>query len=125
LTQFSNSTFQFTDSSGDGKNTEQKLQTDSAGANNGGSQIKNKKLLFSTKTLILIISTLLCAILGIILLLVFLIYGSQLQGKQGDYGKNIISDGDDSRKNIPINSTIGNQHRLSVLLTYLFVFIQF
>lgn len=64
---------------------------------------------FSRKNLILMLLTILCAILGIVLLTVYLIYGNQLQNKQqGDYRERLgLSDGDDSRKNIPINSTIG------------------
>jgi hypothetical protein len=69
----------------------------------------NQGLAFSRKNLILTMLTALCAFLGIVLLSVYLIYGKQLQDKQGDYS-NLglsLSDGDDSRKNIPINSTIG------------------
>lgn len=45
--------------------------------------------------------TILCALFGIIMLLVFAIYGNRMNSvvKTGD--------GDDSRKNIAINSTIG------------------
>jgi hypothetical protein len=75
---------------------------------NDNSHIGLKYLAFSRKHLILTVITTLCAILGIILLSTYLVYGKQLQVKQGDYNNKIgLSDGDDSRKNIPINSTIG------------------
>ncbi|CAO1316068.1 unnamed protein product [Diamesa tonsa] len=61
--------------------------------------IKNHQ--FSKKSFILMMVTILCALFGIILLLAFAIYGNRMNSvvKTGD--------GDDSRKNIAINSTIG------------------
>lgn len=61
--------------------------------------IKNHQ--FSKKSFILMMVTILCALFGIILLLVFAIYGNRMNSvvKTGD--------GDDSRKNIAIDSTIG------------------
>lgn len=61
--------------------------------------IKNHQ--FSKKSFVLMMVTILCTLFGIILLLVFAIYGNRMNSvvKTGD--------GDDSRKNIAIFSTIG------------------
>lgn len=60
--------------------------------------------------------TILCALFGIILLLVFAIYGNRMNSvvKTGD--------GDDSRKNIAINSTIGIIFRLLIIFAIIEVF---
>jgi hypothetical protein len=84
--------------------TEQNKQTETPESCNDN-QIKIINFVFSRKNFILAVITTICVFLGIVLL--FFIY-SQLQVKQGDYRPS-ISDGDDSRKNIAIISTIGNE----------------
>jgi hypothetical protein len=95
----------------------QVAERDDKEASQGTIQVKNSdqkaessntnQLAFFRKNLILKLMTT-CALLGIILLSVFLFNGNQKKIEQGDDNENQISDGDDSRKNTAINSTIGN-----------------
>ena len=110
------------DSSCDTKDTE----TNKAESCNDRNQIKIKNLVFSQKVLILTVLTTICIFLGIILLTLFLIFGNRLQVKEGEYGnKPRISDGDDSRRITPINSTIGKKSKTSTSLMNLFVLFTF
>lgn len=56
----------------------------------------------SRKNAFFVLLTTLCTLIAILLLTVYLIYGDHLHKQETSLG-----DGDDSRKNIAINSTIG------------------